>query len=403
MLRRLRSLAGVGASTAALAVVALAAVGLTAHAAPSPRHAAGSTMAALANSGRGWVATAGVGVVGARVTVTAWPNAATLAALPYGATVPLAQVGSATTDASGSYSLTMDMATLNDRYRAVSGAVNVEIDVAGPQGTSARWNAPIAGSAIRSAPAHVALPAFGFDLSARRVSGPGIASAGSPLAVSQARPTAETTQEPVASPGPPQPCKVVALARVPDRPERFLDVHAWSGAKARVEETYGSAHTVGVGVSADGQDWSASGDVDVESGDSTTVITPAFADSRWVGNSINYRKFATWCPSGYSAWRVQSTGLNALLPEDLTTHKVPKPHFKHCSPYGAGYRYKRDHGRNVTYSGGVRLGFLRVSAHAEMTHQTLEIWDLTRRSWVCGNRESLQKSTQIAVMRRGRR
>jgi len=249
--------------------------------------------------------------------------------------------------------------------------------------------------------AHVALRPLGFNLDAHRVTGPTVSAGAARLAVyrKEAVPSVVTTKEPTASPGPPQPCVAQALRRVSDRPERFLNVWAWRGGKALVKETRGSKHTVGVGVSADGEDWTASGEVETEWASSSSVTTPWFTDNRWVGNSINYRKFATWCPSGYYDWSVRSTGLDALLPSKYTRHRIPRATFRHCVWYRKGYRYRRVDGGNVTFGAGVRLRFVSLSAQAGMTEQTAEIFRLNRGSWICGNASTLDQATQVAVLK----
>jgi len=339
------------------------------------------------------------------VTVAAWPNTATLAALPYKATVPVVQVGTAITDARGIYTLKMDMSHLGRKYREPHGSVSVEIKVATPGSESATWNMSVPRSQIGADRAHVALRPLGFNLDAHRVSGPTVSAGAARLAVyrREAVPSVVTTKEPTASPGPPQPCVAQALAKVRNRPERFLDVHAWSGGKVRVVESSGSEHSVGVGVSGEGKYWEASGEVETEWASSTTVSTPWFSDNRWVGNSINYRKFATWCPSGYYSWSVRSTGLHALLPSNFTRHRIRRALLRYCAPYDKGSRYVRDHGANVTFRGGVRLRFVNLSAHASMTEQTSEIVRPTRNSWICGDDENLDRSSQIAVKPRLRK
>ena len=188
--------------------------------------------------------------------------------------------------------------------------------------------------------------------------------------------------------------------RITGRPEQFLKVWAWSGARATVSETRGSSHDAGVGVSINGGKWSGSGSATVAWSNDTSVSVP-FTGNRFVGNSINYRKFILVCQKTWKRTEVAPTGLDALLPANLTRQSIPAPGFRHCAPYRKGTVYKVNHADNVTYGGGVGLGFVSLSAHAAMTHQTSEIFTMKKASAICGNNpNSLTDSTQIAATAR---
>jgi len=345
----------------------------------------------------------------ARVAVVAWPNGKTLDSLKNGARVPLVQVGSATSNSTGAFNVNMNMASLGSRLKETDGSVHVEVDVSTPT-KSSTWNVAIPKAQIAARPTSVPLPAYAFDLTRGTVSGPGVTAETARLAVvpdPSLVSRMETSARRSTSPSPPSPspsgtespCNEYARAKVPDRQEHFLNVYTWAGVKAVVTETHGSQHSVGVGVSRSGSSWSASGSVTQTWSDSNTVTAP-FTSSRSVGNAINYRKFQLICQKQNNGWKVLPTGLDALMPSTFTRQPIASPKFKHCQPYRKGQTYTIDHQDNATYSGGVTLGFVNLSAHAAMTRQTSETFSMSKNSFICGNNtSSLNKSTQVAALK----
>jgi len=384
-------------STSALAVVGtLVAAGCFA-AAYHPSGAAASVTDGM----HGRILSGSAAVSGAHIAAVAWPNGKTLAALPNGAKVLLRTVGTAVADSTGAYHLVMNLASLKPKYREPDGTVNVEVDLT-TAASSARWNVPITPQQIAPHPARVALPAFVFNLANATVSGAGVAPGANTMSVAPAGTMlpSDYGPSPSPSPGPDEdPCSDVAGRRVPDRPEHFLNVWAWSGVPTTVTESLGSKHTVGLGITYDGVYWSGYGTADVESGQNENA-TATFRSNRSTGNSINYRRFTLVCQGTTQYRTARPTGLDALLPAKFTKHKIAAPKFKHCVRYRRGQTLTVDHSSNTTYAAGVGLGFVNLSAHASMTKQTIEAFNIKKGTFICGNnRSSLTKSARLAAKR----
>lgn len=336
----------------------------------------------------------------AKIGILAWPNKKTLRALHTGATIPLVTLGTTSTTSTGAYSLNVDISQLGSRYRESNGSVNVEVRIATPtQGATVYL--PLHRSKVSRDPTRVTLPPYSFDLVHRRVTGPGLRVPEHLAVFRTAEPAADWIPEPSPSPGPDgPPCRGTAGRWLPDREEHFLNVWAWRGAKATVTESTGSTHTLGVGVRTGSGPWTFAGHSEETWSHDMTVSTPPISNNRAVGNAVNYRIFRLRCGASWFQTSVRSMGIDALLPSRFIHRKIRPIRFRHCVSYDAGQAIQIHDSANVTYGGGVDLGFVSLSAHASLTDSTQEIFIPTRRTWICGNnRYYITRSTRVAAVR----
>jgi hypothetical protein len=155
---------GAHRSLVSIATIAAVAAGLAIATAPATRAATPTGLI------HGQILSSDKAVAGATIDLIAWPNAATLAAEPDGATVPLVVVSESTTRSSGGYSLAPDLSSLGSMYQEPNGVVNTEVSYTSGT-TSQMFHLPVAtAAATADDQASTASPAvLNFDMGAATV------------------------------------------------------------------------------------------------------------------------------------------------------------------------------------------------------------------------------------------
>lgn len=386
----------------------------------------------------GTVTSGSTPIAGATVTLTAWPNAAALDALPDGAEVPTRTVATAQSDASGAYTLAPRLATLPSDYTEPSGAVSLVLEAA-KDGVAQSHNvaAALANSAAGATSDSIAEPGrpavINFDRAAQTASdststavdaGTPDGALASALTSAATHPgTADATADtgiPLGGEGNvaagsasmPVPAFIPRCGpwhaqkeRIYGAPEHFVNVYTWSGAPATVDEEVGSEHSLGAAMHTIGTvGWSATAGIEISTATSNGAAA-VVRSSKAEYNQVNYRYFLQSCWAAANGhftgnnkqWR--PTGFFALTPQGIeksVSHPYWNSHL--CSDYKAGQRVVKSKGANTTYTAGVDLGFISVSSHASFSSNMTITFQLTQDSEVCGSTaEGLVKSPQIEV------
>jgi hypothetical protein len=163
--------------------------------------------------------------------------------------------------------------------------------------------------------------------------------------------------------------------------ERFASVYGWSGAKATLTSTYGLTHQLGVGVYASGA-WSASGSL------SRSLSASASTDytDRGVYNRINYRDYHLYgCDGSYQGTARRPVSVHSLHAAAISlVHQTYNWTATSCTKYFSG-TYTKSKGTNLTYSGGVDIGPINVSARGSYDQGLRTAWSVTSATRLCGN------------------
>jgi hypothetical protein len=165
--------------------------------------------------------------------------------------------------------------------------------------------------------------------------------------------------------------------------EQFLTAYGWSGAKAKVTETVETTHTLGIGVLGSGS---------AHQNGTRTVSATASAESatnlmdQAVFNKVNYRDYFNSCYP--TTWR-RPVSVSDLLSK---TPIVLEKRFATCA-YKISGTYTKSSNRNATYSGGVDIGPVNVSAQSGYSSSTSISWTVRNvnkglKTALCGNTRS---------------
>jgi len=168
-------------------------------------------------------------------------------------------------------------------------------------------------------------------------------------------------------------------------PEAFADAWSWASAKITFHESVGTNHTLGVAFKAQSGVWSQSGTSGMSESAAGSGDFPGLYDNQ-VNNEINYREYAFYCGGTARAWYPDST--YALLYPMLGWPHSSHPIWSSCVTYGSGVHMAKEQGTNSTYSYGVDVGPISVSAQGGWTTSISETWNFTATSKLCGNTAS---------------
>lgn len=159
--------------------------------------------------------------------------------------------------------------------------------------------------------------------------------------------------------------------------ERFMQAYGWSGAQATVYEDYGNDHTLGIGLStnAKGTSFTQSGTQTLNVG--ASAERGGVVDAN-VYNRVNYRDYYNTCTPHFERRPISVYGL-------LTDYTyAPHPRWSTCIRYSSG-KYTKAKGSNVTYSAGVDIGPVSISARSGWDSNTKLVWQVTRPTSICGS------------------
>lgn len=176
-----------------------------------------------------------------------------------------------------------------------------------------------------------------------------------------------------------------------NRLESFVNVYGWSGAKAEVIQGSGTAHTMGIGFNYDGNGWGANGTSKVEITTTDERNQPNVVDAT-ARNRVNYRDFKNPCNDILT----KPVEIASLMPTADFLYAPHKDFNGVCASYTGG-SYTKAQGTNATFTAGVDVGPISVSAQSGYNTDTKVIWRFTAASKLCGNTSSLLTSGTLSA------
>ncbi len=165
------------------------------------------------------------------------------------------------------------------------------------------------------------------------------------------------------------------------------NVYAWSGAKARVEQTIGrdSEHHLGVATKVANGPWQANGSVGRSIAQGAGQEVGNVADAA-IYNSWNYREYIG---STSASLERDCKTLFAISVYDIFNEPytyAPHQNFPYaCVSKSHGAALRKVTHNNVTYAAGVDLGPINVSARSGYDNGTEIRWTVDRNSKACSN------------------
>ncbi|MFI5623496.1 hypothetical protein ACIA03_08530 [Nocardioides sp. NPDC051685] len=421
---RLSPIRLVGSAVVSAAVGTLAVGGLS-----QPVSAATAPMTIVAPTNAiaaGAVVDRGTPVLGADVIVYAWPKDSVLDSLAKGESAPLHLLGYGQTTKGGTFAVSANPATIPTEVVDPSGRIDLEIRVADASrelGFSYTVEAPsgvktsssdsptftVAAAGPAADPADPAgatkppAPNMRFDLGtgaafdASNDPAKWVDHHGKRFGATRRAEAAGTTvsarstqMDRVAAGGMStmETCVTTAGAYIRDRPERFVNVYGWSGAKVKVTEISGSDHTLGVAVSKS-SGWSSYGTStkSFSAGSSWSNLT-----NRGVRNRVNYRDYTSSC----SAWKYRRpVGYSDLL-DSASPVIAHKYHSGYCTRKVAGQEWHTGSAKNRTFGTGVDVGPINVSAQSGYGSSQDLFFNFTSETRFCGsNPDGLLSSSSV--------
>lgn len=164
-----------------------------------------------------------------------------------------------------------------------------------------------------------------------------------------------------------------------NRPQKFMTVHAWSGAKGKVTQKSGNEHTLGIGFNGGGAGWRASGTVTRSF--SAEASQSGITGRKDIWNTVNYRDYKTTCEGVYR----RPIGFHTLI-SDVTTAGTSSVHL-YCMYRYAGYSFTTTDATNVTFAAGVDIGEISVSSNAGYDNGVNLNYTVTSKSKMCWDNE----------------
>jgi hypothetical protein len=160
--------------------------------------------------------------------------------------------------------------------------------------------------------------------------------------------------------------------------EHFATIYGWSGATGTMDFDTGSNHALGIGVGS-GTSWRQSGTASIGTSSGATVGNIADAN---VVNKVNYRDYYSSCSANTTR---KPVSFYALLPSGSFTRASDVNYTTGCSYYYPGGLTWKSNVSNYTYSGGVDIGPVNVSAQSGWNTATKMTYNVTSRSKICGS------------------
>lgn len=348
------------------------------------------------------------------IVAVAWPAPEVLRALKNGQTVPTVIVGAARSNSDGTYSLGLDRVALGPLVKA--GRVDIQLTAADAT-RELTWNytqvvgdTPVLDIDLGTtrpsvvqvgAPATTIVDASGATLTSTAAQAAQILSAarpeGAPSLAKQVGTMGRSTAVGLSAVDDPDSgasasCGVyVASTWRNNRPESFVNVYGWSGAKAELIQGSGTSHTMGIGFNYDGNGWGANGTSKVEITTTDQRTQPNVVDAT-ARNRVNYRDFKNPCNDVLT----KPVEIAALMPTSDFLYAPHKDFNTVCANYTGG-TYTKAQGTNATFSAGVDVGPISVSAQSGYNTDTKITWNFTAASKLCGNTSSLISSSQLSA------
>lgn len=313
------------------------------------------------------------------VMLLAWPNAAVLGAAAEGASIKLETVYTGQVASNGSFAATIDPSLLPASYRESDGMVGLQIFVTDGS-RSAKWLLSVQHQGSRGwrraggDPAMAPPAALTFDLGA------------APSVTDQDQVTSSIASAPMPKSGtmgfPPYCDTWNAGAWHYGIIEYFSRLHGSANAPARIVQSVGAGHTLGVGAAANynGVGMKFGGTVGRVSG--IGVDGAGKAASYRVYNSVNYRDFYVLDCGDYLIQRMPM----AITALNVQYKLIPTPTWAGgCFPYSPGHTVTKETGTNSTMSLGVDIGPINVSAQSGWTTRIETKWYIVNTEHICGS------------------
>lgn len=382
------------AGAAVFALAAATAVALpSSQAQAAPRAGAGEALRVLVK-----------GAAHGHLAIYAWPTTDRLASARTGEQLAMALLQSGPLGADGRFSVQIDNAKIPVGYETSSGQVDLRVVVTAGQrqstwdtsvsNSAGNWNTTRARSARMTSVDQVTLDLAGetaelasdpkdkqinrgpTTVGQARLAGQALATSDKNLAVEPAPQTSVSSVGIINAPT--ETCVTTAGSSYNGLTETFATVYGWSGATGTMDSDTGSNHTLGVGLGSS-TGWKQSGTVSIGSGAGATV--GGIADA-YVVNKVNYRDYYSSC-SAFTTRK--ATGFYALLPSGSFTRATDTNYTTGCSYYYPGGTAWKSNVSNYTYSGGVDIGPLNVSAQSGWNTATKMTYNVTSKSKICGS------------------
>ncbi len=380
--RRARVVAGAAMAAAGLTAVSLMAV---------PAQAVGGQL----DIARGVVTYNGSPVSGATVHAYLWPNGPTLVGEADGAEVPIFELNATTTDVTGHYYVSMaSPGSIPAMYQETDGSVSVEVDVISGgrymttsdsvtySSTAGVWKDAETGVSVASGSgqaldfgAGTSQNTYKFDEGGNTLDSAAMTYQGD----------ATTTAAGAGT------CTWSAGAMHYGRPEHFMNVNSWTGAKGRVAESSSSTHTLGIGVTSDGfSTLKAGGTVTValSSNSETTVSASGLVDQS-LGNKVNDRDFSLVCPLGPTGDGRRRPVSTYMFLDGSLQHGISHTYyFSSCGQLKAGQTFHTTTAHQATIAHGFDLGPINVSAQSGFGNSVQLSFTATKDGFVCGSSDA---------------
>jgi hypothetical protein len=181
------------------------------------------------------------------------------------------------------------------------------------------------------------------------------------------------------------PCRTTLGAKHYGKPERFMYVNNWAGAKATVTQGSGTTHTLGIAMKLAGEGWSADGGY-TKSISTSNHATQKNVVDRWVKNKVNYQDVKIEGLCEYPGQRTESRpySMHTLISGLTNTPFLPElRNPAECQRRGKNYGYTKNETSNLTVSRGVDLGTVKVQAHSGWSRETSFTIDVDRPTKEC--------------------
>ncbi|WP_454855135.1 hypothetical protein [Promicromonospora soli] len=358
---------------------------------------------------KGSVTRSGKAVAGADVLVVAWPESKVLEALPDDTAVPMYTVANIKTDIEGNYAVPLDVSALPPDLVSEEGQVDVDVMVAdktsqmqrsvslasAPTLTGGRWIAAMDAEAVSSGdPAEGVAMTFDLDTGAvtdstmpwtEQVDDQGVEL--TEAAATEALRSEVTARESIdtwlagrasaASVTPLDECAAHATGTYQgNRRENFIIARGVVNAKVTVDQNSNSKHTVGIAVKPSTQ-WKAGGTVTKTW--SNSAQQGGVTGTRKYYDHVRYRFYNNPCGLGYTDYWRPNNDQELLAGYVL----VDALNYNNCSTHGNEHTYTKEDGKNTTYSTGVDLEQVDVSAQSGWGTKTQLRWKWTGTAKLC--------------------
>lgn len=308
----------------------------------------------------------GLGVSDGVITAYAWPNGETLDALPADSEVPMLPLKLVPQSTTGKFQVG---STVPAGYREGDGSMNLEVEATTDVGTATL--------AVATAADALSLPTDGSTL----------------LMTGAAVDAGIVPAKPV-----PPPCITKKTAEHQTPKEAYVQANGAITAPARVMEKTKTTQELGISVSIDGgKTFKASGEASVtHKAEKQNVDTTApRATAQLWKNQVNYYKFVKTCNKKVKSVTWRPTVIYSL---NVDFDVVPHPVYKYCAEKPTGNSWSKSTGITNTFSTGVGLTPVKVSATAEWGKDVEVSWTSTEKTWYCGtNPDGPETSALVEV------